>query len=124
MLSSPRLFAAALFASLLAGSALHATPATPEDEARLRQTGSCPGCNLVGANLSGLTAELGDLTNADFTEANLYMATLNGADLTGANLNGADLSGARLQYTKGADLSGAKTDSRTQCPDGTPGPCK
>lgn len=124
MLSSKRLFTAALFASMLAGSALHATSAlVPEDEARLKATGSCPGCNLSGADLNGLVAELGDLTNADFTEANLYRAVLKGANLTGANFNGANLSGALLQHAKGVDLTGAITDHRTLCPNGEAGPC-
>lgn len=123
MLNSTRLFTTALFAFMLAGAALYATTATPEDEARVKQTGSCPGCNLSGADLNGLVAELGDLTNADFTEANLYRAVLKGANLTGANFNGANLSGALLQYAKGVDLTGAITDYRTQCPNGAAGPC-
>lgn len=124
MLNSTRLITAALFALMLAGSALHATPATPEDEARLRQTGSCPGCNLAEANLGGVVADGGDLTYADLSGANLYGAQLIGADLTGANLSGANLSLAILKSAKGADLSGAITDSRTTCPNGAPGPCK
>lgn len=124
MLSSKRLLAVALFASVFAVSALHATPAsTPEDEARLRQTRSCPGCDLAGANLQGLVAELGDLSNANLSGANLYMATLKGANLEGANFNGADLSGAQLEHARGADLTGAITDLRTQCPNGKMGPC-
>ncbi len=124
MLSSKRLFSAALFSALFAMSVLHAASArVPEDEARVKQTGSCPGCNLAGADLKGLAAELGDLTNADFSGANLYMAVLKGADLAGASFNGADLSGAQLENARGADLTGATTDTRTQCPNGKPGPC-
>lgn len=119
-----RLLTAALLACLFAVSVLQAVPSfSPEDEARLRATGSCAGCDLVEADLRGLTAELGDLSGANLTNANLYMVNLRGADLTGANLNGADLSSAQLQNARGANLAGAITDSRTQCPNSQAGPC-
>jgi len=121
MLSPKRLVPVALLASVFAVAVLQAN--TPEDEARLKETGSCPSCNLADANLSGLVAERGDLSNANFSGANLYRAILRGADLTGASFNGADLTGAQLELTRGADLAGAITDSRTRCPNGQPGPC-
>ncbi len=70
------------------------------EEKRLKETGSCPGCDLSEANLSG---------------ANLYKA-----DLEGANLSGAVLSGANLRFTflTGENLEGAILCNTTM-PDGT-----
>jgi uncharacterized protein YjbI with pentapeptide repeats len=124
MLSSQRLFIAAVFACAFAVPAVYAvSPFSPEDEARLKETGNCPGCSLTGANLQGVGAAEGDLTGADFSGANLYMANFRGADLSGANFNGADLTGAQMIGAKSADLTGATTTSRTQCPSGAAGPC-
>ena len=117
-----RLLYAAVFVAVAGfGTVLYATP---EDEAKLRGTRRCAGCNLQDADLQGVNAELGDLSNADLTNANLYRANLKGANLNGANLNGANLSGANLQGARGADLSSAATNAHTICPDGTSGPCQ
>jgi uncharacterized protein YjbI with pentapeptide repeats len=121
MLRAKRSLVVTLFA-VLAATAVYAT-STPEDEARLRETRSCPGCDLTDAELSGVVVELGDVSYANFSGAKLYGAIFKGADLTGANFNGADLTAAQLQTSKGADLTGAITDWRTQCPNGQPGPC-
>lgn len=98
--------------------------ATPEDEARLRSTGSCAGCNLAGADLQGVSAISGNLAGADLTDANLYRAVLRGANLANANLTNANLSGANLALARGADLSGAVTNAQTICPNGQNGPCQ
>jgi uncharacterized protein YjbI with pentapeptide repeats len=115
-----------LAAAVVAASTvlLTAATSTPENETRVKETGSCPGCDLRFANLSGLVAREGDLTNADLAGANLYMATLAGADLTGAALQDADLSGAILSGAKGVNFAGAITDAKTLCPDGSNGPCQ
>lgn len=91
---------------------------------QFRETGKCPGCDLKEQKLDAVQAELGDLRDADVRNASLYKANLRGADLTGAMFTGANLSGADLRHAKGADLLGAITDERTQCPNGTAGPCQ
>jgi uncharacterized protein YjbI with pentapeptide repeats len=110
------LVAVAAFATVIA--------AGPEDEAKLRSTGSCAGCSLIDADLQGINAEGGDLSNADLSGANLYRAVLRGANLSGANLNNANLGGANLMLVQGADLSTAITNPQTICPGGKPGPCE
>ena len=94
-----------------------------DDVAMLKSTGSCPGCHLNGADLSGVSAENGDLSYADLRGAQWYMASLSGANLTGALLENTNLSGAILRDAQGADLTAAITDGKTVCPDGTQGPC-
>ena len=117
-----RLSLAAVFMAVAAlGTVLYATP---EDEAKLRSSGSCAGCNLQDANLQGVRAEGGDLSNADLTNANLYRATLALANLTGANLNNTNLGGANLSGARGANLASAITNAQTTCPNGKPGPCQ
>lgn len=98
--------------------------ATPENEERLKATGSCTGCDLFGAELPGLQAVNGDLTGANLGEANFYAANLSGANLTNAVLDGANLRMANLSGATGVVFSSAVTDERTTCPDGTAGPCR
>lgn len=117
-------FAAGLCVLLWIATAVPASSFTPDNEALVKETGSCPGCDLRFANLTGLVAREGNLTNADLAGATLYMATLIDADLTGAALQDADLSAAILTGAKGVSFAGAITDSRTQCPDGSQGPCQ
>jgi uncharacterized protein YjbI with pentapeptide repeats len=81
---------------------------------RLRNTNSCPGCELFYANLRGanlgsanlISANLfhADLSGANLTNAYLMHSYLNSAALTDANLEGADLTYADLNS---ADLSAA-----------------
>lgn len=71
------------------GSMQVAHGADPRDIRRLRQTGECQQCNLVGANLR----------NANLRDANLKNANLKNADLTGANLQNANLHHANLTYS-------------------------
>lgn len=71
----------------------------PNDLKKLKETGTCVGCDLSGA----------DLTGADLQGAiNLMQADLTGADLRGVMLIGANLTEADL---RGANLS-AKTYMR------------
>jgi uncharacterized protein YjbI with pentapeptide repeats len=72
-----------------AGSTQAARGADPRDLRRLRQTGECEKCNLVGADLRG----------ANLRDANLENANLKNADLTGANLQNANLHHANLTYS-------------------------
>ncbi len=67
---------------------------------RLRNTNSCPGCELFYANLRGA-----NLSSANLISANLFHADLSGANLTNANLTNAYLSGANFG---GANLTNAK----------------
>jgi uncharacterized protein YjbI with pentapeptide repeats len=71
------------------GSMQVAHGADPRDIRRLRQTGECQKCNLVGANLR----------NANLRDANLKGANLKNADLTGANLQNANFHDANLTYS-------------------------
>jgi uncharacterized protein YjbI with pentapeptide repeats len=103
---------------LAAGSALllasRAAAFEAGDLARLKETGSCRGCDLSGADL-----HLMNLSKADLSGANLTGAQLDTADLSGASLRGADLSrasGAFIRLT-GADLSGARLVSFDACYD-------
>lgn len=83
----------AAFVALLmmswAGSTLIAHSADPRDLRRLRQTGECERCNLVGANLRF----------ANLRDVNLKYANLKNADLTGANLHNTNLHRANLTYS-------------------------
>ena len=79
---------------------------------KLKNTKSCPGCDLSeielisfdlknvdlsGANLTGAILRRSDLTGANLTGANLTDADLLGADLTNANLVQANLSGVKFK---------------------------
>ncbi len=88
------------------------------DLATLKETGSCAGCDLSGADLYEMDlfkADLlgADLREADLTAADLTLVDLRGADLRGAVLDETNLSGANLANAlldKGA-LAGAVFDS-------------
>lgn len=84
-------------------------PQNPDTVKQLIETRICKKCDLRGANLIG---------------ADLYGAQLQEADLTGAALNEANLEMANLEGAIGVDFTGARTDRRTTCPDGSSGPCK
>src|SRR5688500_6721749 len=99
-------------------------PADPEHIEKLKSTNQCPDCSMREAALGGLELENVKLQNADLSGAVLYGANLRRVDLTGAILNDAHLEMADLTGAIGATLSAAKTDDRTQCPDGSAGPCK
>jgi uncharacterized protein YjbI with pentapeptide repeats len=86
------------------------------DFAKLKQTGSCEGCNLYGtkwsaaqlrgANLRGANLGGGNCQGADLREADLRQASL------GTDLSGADLRGAQIEETSfsGAILKGTRMD--------------
>ncbi len=69
---------------------------------KLKETKSCPRCDLADAQLRAM-----DLTGANLTGANLTGATLSGVNLAGASLTGANLSGANLREVNlaGVDLT-------------------
>jgi uncharacterized protein YjbI with pentapeptide repeats len=96
----------------------------PAHLAQLKTTRSCSNCDLSGADLSGFVLINSDLSGANLSTAKLYKADLSGANLKNAILIGADLSGAKLTGAIDANLTGAKTDAKTICVDGTAGPCK
>lgn len=77
----------------LAGAKALTSPPAAED---LVRTGSCRGCDLTDANLSGTSLRMADLTGAKLVHANLSRADLTGAFLTAADLTDADLRGAVL----------------------------
>jgi uncharacterized protein YjbI with pentapeptide repeats len=108
----------------LSATALLAHGENAEHVKQLKETGSCPSCDLTDADLVMVQAEKADLRQADARHANLYGANLRGANLTGAKFNLAFLLHADLSDAIGADLTGAVTDVNTICPDKTAGPCK
>ena len=90
------------------GFAAQANALNQQDLDQLKKTGSCPRCDLSGADLTLL-----NLANANLRETNLKGATLTQvnltqADLTGANLEAAVLNSANLSY---ASLTGANLKS-------------
>jgi len=76
----------------------------PSQYEALIRTKSCPGCNLMDANLARMK-----LPDANLTNANLSHASMNGSDFQNANLTGANLFGSSLRETTltGADATGA-----------------
>ncbi|MFQ5433414.1 MAG: pentapeptide repeat-containing protein [Anaerolineae bacterium] len=90
---------------------------------RLRNTNSCPGCELFYANLRGANMSSANLiganlfnaylSGANLTNAYLMHSSLNGADIINANLKGADLTYADLTnaYMSGANFEGANLGS-------------
>lgn len=116
---------AAVIAVLLSTAAAAAIMAQPSEAiTRLKETGRCSGCDLFGANLSGLQAPNADLSNALLQEAIFYGGDLRGANFTGASLDGANLKFVNLEGAVGIIFGSAITDERTICPNGEPGPCE
>ena len=115
--------ALAIVAALVAASGV-VFATTPDDVAKLRETGSCAGCDLFGENISGIQAPNADLTNANLSEASFYGGNLSGANFTGATLDGANLRMVNLTGAQGLVLGTATTDERTICPSGANGPCQ
>ncbi len=86
-----------------------AIAASLDDLQKLKETGSCPECDLRGADLIGAKLQGADLRKADLGAISIEMnggfvgiaklreADLSDANLTGAKLNGADLRGANLR---------------------------
>jgi uncharacterized protein YjbI with pentapeptide repeats len=103
------------------GSARASDPASLE---QLRVTRSCANCDLSDADLSGRVLAKADLSGANLSGAKLYKANLTNAKLTAANFFNCDLTGANLKGAVGVNLTGAKTDARTICPNGLAGPCQ
>ncbi len=76
-----------------------ASPAHAFDEAdfqKLADTNECEGCDLSGADLTGLTLRHTKLIGANLAGANLSGMDLAGSKFTGANLSGANLRGAGI----------------------------
>ena len=93
---------ALLLTGLLIGMQAIPAPVRAFDERdldKLRETGSCEGCNLRAADLSGL-----NLLGANLRGAYMHRANLRGAKLRNADLSNADLSSANLRE---ADLRNA-----------------
>jgi uncharacterized protein YjbI with pentapeptide repeats len=92
------------------GSMQAAHGADPRDLRRLRQTGECKKCNLVGADL-----KYANLRNANLEEANLKNANLTGANLQEANFHRANLTYSSLKNAviKDTDFSEANLQGAT-----------
>ena len=80
---------------------------------KLKNTKSCPGCDLTGIELINFDLKNADLIGANLTGANLKGSDLTEANLTGANLTNADLLGTNLTNAKliNTNLSGVKINS-------------
>jgi uncharacterized protein YjbI with pentapeptide repeats len=91
---------ALVFATMVITEAI-ARAENPNDVKQLLETGKCPSCNLVDADLREAHLIGADLRNANLTGANLAGANLEGADLTGAKLVDANL---KQSYFTHADL--------------------
>ena len=124
MRSFRRLNTSALLLVVLCAATVYTSSGNPQHEAQLRTTKKCQGCELRGANLGGFQGVNADLSNADLTDASFYGGNLKGADFTGAILDRTNFEMVDMTGAVGATLTTAITDSRTTCPDGTPGPCK
>lgn len=80
----------------------------------LMQFNACPGCNLRGAGLSGVTLEpQADLTGADLSGAVLYNSNFSQANLTNAKFNVFNGQQAEIADTdiQNSTLNGASFDS-------------
>jgi uncharacterized protein YjbI with pentapeptide repeats len=84
----------------------------PNDLQRLKQTGKCRGCNLVGADLRSVNLRNAELEDANLETANLSGANLKDADFDRANLKYANFKGALIDNTdfSEANLQGAMLD--------------
>ena len=71
----------------------------------------CPGCKLMGADLSNTCVKEHDLRGANFDGANATLMCMSNSNFTNTSFRGTDLSGANMAGAKmdGADLTGAKT---------------
>jgi len=110
-------------AALLAVAVPFAAAENPDHVVQFKNTHECARCDLSRADLGGIQAPDARLAGANLTDASLYGASLRGADLRGTILDRANLEMADLTGATGAALSTARTDKRTTCPDGNPGPC-
>ncbi|WP_089092894.1 pentapeptide repeat-containing protein [Nodularia sp. NIES-3585] len=79
-----------------------------QDLEQLKTAGSCPRCDLSGADLTQMSLVRANLRGANLKGAILSQANLASADLTGANLEAALLDFANLT---GASLTGANLKS-------------
>jgi uncharacterized protein YjbI with pentapeptide repeats len=91
------------------GSMQVAHSADPRDIRRLRQTGECQKCNLVGANLRNANLRDANLKNADLTGANLQNTNFHHANLTYSSLKNAVIKNTDFSE---ANLRGATIDYR------------
>lgn len=100
------------FVTVVVSMASAAVAANQDHVQQVKQTGSCPNCELSHADLQNL-----ELENADLSRANLSHANLSGANLRNANLRGANLTATNLTAThlRGAQLQGAF--SQNKCDD-------
>ncbi|WP_430429805.1 pentapeptide repeat-containing protein [Parasphingorhabdus sp.] len=90
--------------------------ANPAHVTQLKETRSCPACDLSGADLTKLFADKdfnledpkvnldgANLSGADLKGAFFYQASFNGAQMHGVDLRGANLTGARMDGAKMTD---------------------
>lgn len=90
------------FVTVVVSMASAAVAANPDHVQQVKQTGSCPNCELSHADLQNLELEKADLSRANLShvnlsDANLRKANLKGANLTATNLTATNLRGAQLQ---------------------------
>jgi uncharacterized protein YjbI with pentapeptide repeats len=108
------LFSLVLLAAtpVLAADYVGTKGADPAAVARIRaDIVDCPGCKLMGADLSNTCVKEHDLRGANFDGANATLMCMSFADFRDASFRGTELSGANMAGAKmdGADLTGAIT---------------
>jgi uncharacterized protein YjbI with pentapeptide repeats len=88
--------------------------ANPRDLQRLKQTGECERCNLVGADLRNANLRDGNLKDANLEAANLAGANLQNTNFKRANLRAVNFKNAIIQDTdfSEANLKDAMIDYR------------
>jgi uncharacterized protein YjbI with pentapeptide repeats len=72
----------------------------------------CPGCKLMGADLSNTCVKEHDLRGANFDGANATLMCMSFADFRGASFRGTELSGANMAGAKMSITSFLGTDLR------------
>lgn len=100
------------FVTVVVSMASAAVAANPDHVQQVKQTGSCPNCELSHADLQNLELEKADLSRANLSHVNLSDANLRKANLKGANLTATNLTATNL---RGAQLQGAF--SQDKCDD-------
>ncbi len=99
---------------LLAADYVGTKGADPQAVARIRaDIVDCPGCKLMGADLSNACVKDHDLRGANFDGANATLMCMSFADFRNASFRGTQLAGANMAGAKmdGADLTGALTSA-------------
>lgn len=77
---------------------------------QLLETGKCPNCDLVGAQITGKNLTGADLNHSDLSNAVLFKASFGFANFSGAVLEGANIYQSSFKFAnfRGANLSNSQ----------------